>query len=101
VSIYAGRSRPPNICFICFSLRSRPRRPAPARAGSRLPQLRLIAPEFYEPLPYHASWTNVVLGYIASPAMGPHSRVKRDTLTPSEKAVILGDVPYENTGAAS
>lgn len=48
--------------------------------GSRLPEVRRIAAKYYEPLPYHRSWTRVILGYIVDPLVGPYSRIKRNTL---------------------
>ena len=61
----------------------------PFIAGANLPRLRLIAPEFYDGLPYHSSWTDVVLQYIALPGMGPNGRVKRDTLSEEDRKAIL------------
>lgn len=54
--------------------------PRPRRTGSRLPKLREIASEFYDPLPHHNSWTKVVWKYITDPRMGPFNRVKRRTI---------------------
>jgi sphingolipid delta-4 desaturase len=44
--------------------------------GSRLPEVRRIAPEFYDPLPHYSSWCKVVTDYIADASVGPFSRVK-------------------------
>jgi len=44
---------------------------------SKLPEVRKIAPEFYNHLPHHTSYLRVLWDYIMNPAMGPHSRVKR------------------------
>lgn len=52
----------------------------PLVAGFRLPQLRAMAPEFYDTLPHHSSWTKVIWQYIVDPNVGPFSRVKRATL---------------------
>jgi sphingolipid delta-4 desaturase len=49
----------------------------PYIAGSRLPRLRALAPEFYDSLLSHRSWTRVVWQYISDPALGGFSRVKR------------------------
>ena len=57
--------------------------------GSRLPQLRLIAPEFYDPLPYHGSWVDVLTSYVCTPTVGPHSRVKRNTLPKGDREWVL------------
>ena len=45
--------------------------------GSRLPLVREMAPEFYDPLPHHYSWWEVVYDWIFETNMGPFTRVKR------------------------
>ncbi len=45
--------------------------------GSRLPQLRQLAPEFYDHLLAHHSWTRTIWQYVMNPAIGGFSRVKR------------------------
>ena len=45
--------------------------------GSRLPEVRRIAPEFYNNLPSYASWAGVIWQYITDPKISPFSRVKR------------------------
>jgi len=47
--------------------------------GSRLHKIREMAPEFYNHLNYHTSWTYVLWKYITDPKVGPYSRVKRKT----------------------
>lgn len=49
----------------------------PGIPGTLLPQVSKIAPEYYESLHYHTSWTNVLIKYIMDPNVGPFSRVKR------------------------
>ncbi|XP_032791452.2 sphingolipid delta(4)-desaturase DES1 [Daphnia magna] len=49
----------------------------PAVPGSRLPQVKAIAPEYYENLPHHNSWVKVLYDFIMDPAIGPYARVKR------------------------
>jgi len=49
----------------------------PRITGSRLPQLRAIAHEYYDNLPSYTSWTKVIFDYITDPTVGPYSRVKR------------------------
>merc|ERR1711988_1281987 len=56
--------------------------------GSRLPEVRRIAAKYYEGLPYHRSWTRVILGYIVDPLVGPYSRIKRRTLEEKAKTRI-------------
>lgn len=53
----------------------------PRIPGSRLPELRKIAPEYYDNLPYHMSYVKVFYHYIFDRTVGPWSRVKRQTLT--------------------
>ena len=45
--------------------------------GSRLPQLKRLAPEFYDTLDTCPSWIGVMYLYVFSPALGPHSRMRR------------------------
>jgi len=49
----------------------------PRIPGCRLPQLKAIAPEYYDDLPSYNSWTKVIWDYIADPTVGPYSRVLR------------------------
>lgn len=42
-------------------------------------QLREIAPEFYVPLACHTSWCWVIWKFISDPAVGPWTRMKRET----------------------
>jgi len=49
----------------------------PAVPGSLLPEVQRIAPEWYENLPSHNSWTNALVQFIVNPRMGPFTRVKR------------------------
>jgi sphingolipid delta-4 desaturase len=44
---------------------------------SRLPEVRKLAPEFYNDLPYYTSYLAVIWKYITDPSVGPHSRIKR------------------------
>ncbi|XP_066276044.1 sphingolipid delta(4)-desaturase DES1-like [Branchiostoma lanceolatum] len=45
--------------------------------GCRLPKVREIAPEFYENLPHHTSWSRVMYDFVTDPDIGPFARVKR------------------------
>lgn len=49
----------------------------PAIPGSRLPKLRSIAPEFYDSLYSHKSWTKVIFKFIFNSSVGLYSRMKR------------------------
>ncbi|WVQ95508.1 hypothetical protein IAU59_002605 [Kwoniella sp. CBS 9459] len=44
----------------------------------RLPQLRAIASEYYDPLPSHKSWPYVTWKFITDPSVGMWSRAKRE-----------------------
>ena len=46
--------------------------------GSRLPEVKRIAAEFYDPLPQHTSWLRVIWEFLMHNNKGPISRVKRD-----------------------
>lgn len=45
--------------------------------GSRLPEVKRIAAEFYDNLPQHASWLGVLWDFLFHHRMGPYARVKR------------------------
>ena len=40
-------------------------------------QVKKIAPDFYDNLPYHTSWVKVIWDYIFCADIGPYARVKR------------------------
>ena len=42
-------------------------------------QLRAIAPEFYNTLSFHSSWTWVVAKFVTDPEVGPWTRMRRKT----------------------
>jgi sphingolipid delta-4 desaturase len=50
----------------------------PGIPGSRLPQLRNIAHEFYDTLHVHRSWVMILLKFIFTPSVDLFSRIKRD-----------------------
>lgn len=50
----------------------------PKVPGSRLYRIREIAPEYYDTLDYHTSWTWVIFRYITDSNVGPFSRTKRN-----------------------
>ncbi len=54
----------------------------PYIAGSRLPQLKRLAPEFYDSLASHRSWSKVLYDYVMRSDLGATSRVKRATAPP-------------------
>ncbi|EDO32997.1 predicted protein [Nematostella vectensis] len=49
----------------------------PSVPGSRLPEVRRIAAEYYDNLPHHDSWTKVQYDFITNPKIGPFARIKR------------------------
>ena len=51
----------------------------PSIPWSKLPQVRKIAPEFYDNLPSHSSYVMVALRYIFNTNIGPWSRIIRKT----------------------
>jgi len=61
----------------------------PFIAGSKLPQVKAIAPEFYDTLMVHTSWVKVIWMYITDPTVGPYSRVKRHRLSDSERRTVV------------
>lgn len=57
----------------------------PRIAGARLPDLKRIAPEFYENLPSHSSWVGVMWRFVTDPTITPFARTVRDTLTKGKR----------------
>lgn len=49
----------------------------PAVPGSRLPEVKRIAAEYYDTMPQHNSWTKVLYDFITDPSIGPYARIKR------------------------
>jgi sphingolipid delta-4 desaturase len=41
---------------------------------TKLPELKRIAGEYYDHLPYHTSWVKVIWDFIFDREMGPHAR---------------------------
>lgn len=56
--------------------------------GTRLHEVRRIAPEFYMPLPHYYSWTKVIWDFVVDPAVTPFNRVKRNVLSEADKQVL-------------
>ena len=48
-------------------------------------EVRKIAPEYYDNLPYHTSWTKVLYDFITDPDIGPYARIKRQSLKCKEE----------------
>ncbi|KAK9507553.1 hypothetical protein O3M35_007382 [Rhynocoris fuscipes] len=49
----------------------------PAVPGSRLPEVKKIASEYYDNLPQHNSWVSVLYDFVTDPDIGPYARIKR------------------------
>ncbi|XP_046383437.1 sphingolipid delta(4)-desaturase DES1-like [Ischnura elegans] len=49
----------------------------PAVPGSKLPEIKRIASEYYDHLPQHHSWTRVLYDFVMDPDIGPYARIKR------------------------
>ena len=64
----------------------------PRVPGSRLHKIREIAPEYYDTLKYHTSWTKVIADYILDPGMGPFApgRCERDKRRSEERTGRTG-----------
>ncbi|KAF8434813.1 dihydroceramide delta(4)-desaturase [Boletus edulis BED1] len=56
----------------------------PSIPWTRLPALRALAPEFYDIIPSHPSWSMVIINFIRDPEVGIFARVKRP-----EKGILL------------
>jgi len=55
-------------------------------SGKHLPDVRKLAPEFYDEMPHYHSWVKVIWDYIMDDNISPYSRVKRVTVTNKEIA---------------
>ncbi|PNF17361.1 Sphingolipid delta(4)-desaturase DES1 [Cryptotermes secundus] len=49
----------------------------PAVPGSKLPEVKRIAAEYYDNLPQHNSWVSVLYDFVMDPDIGPYARMKR------------------------
>lgn len=49
----------------------------PAVPGSKLPEVKRIAAEYYDTLPQHNSWVTVLYDFVMDPDIGPYARIKR------------------------
>mmetsp|Transcript_32704 Transcript_32704/g.38100 ORF Transcript_32704/g.38100 Transcript_32704/m.38100 type:complete len:357 (-) Transcript_32704:246-1316(-) len=56
----------------------------PFVTGTKLAQVKAIAPEFYNDIPHYHSWIKVIWDYIVDELITPYSRVKRVTLSEEE-----------------
>ena len=62
----------------------------PSIAWTRLPQIRAIAPEFYEELTAHTSWTRLLFRFLFDPEITLYSRMTRESASghPRRAAVL-------------
>ena len=56
-------------------------------------QVKKMAPDFYDNLPYHTSWMKVIWDFIFCADIGPYARVKRRQ--PADTAAELDDAKDE------
>ncbi|CAK0780311.1 hypothetical protein CVIRNUC_005008 [Coccomyxa viridis] len=72
---------------------------------TRLHKLKEIAPEYYETLAYHKSWTWVTWKFLSDPEVGPWTRMRRPTREPvttpatPDKAAALAAFKAEHEAA--
>lgn len=68
----------------------------PSIPWNNLPSLRKMAPEFYDTLIYHTSWSKLLFAFLFNPEYSLYSRVKREKhfkmeeKEKEEKAVLVG-----------
>jgi len=70
----------------------------PRVPGWKLPQVRAIAPEFYENLPCYHSWSGVLYNFVMDPNITPFSRVVRDTKATEKKTASAIDIDAASYG---
>ncbi|KAL3864045.1 hypothetical protein ACJMK2_005757 [Sinanodonta woodiana] len=58
---------------------------------NKLPEVKRLAPEFYDHLPYHTSWVKVLWDFVFDTNLGPHARGVGYQKTPEEKATVVQD----------
>jgi sphingolipid delta-4 desaturase len=63
---------------------------------TRLHRLRAIAPEFYDDLRHHTSWTWVIFKFLTDPTVGPWSRMHR----PSREGSPAGNQQFVDSTCA-
>ncbi|KAL5009220.1 hypothetical protein ScPMuIL_014801 [Solemya velum] len=63
----------------------------PSIPGWKLPEVRKIAPEYYDNLPYHTSWVKVIYDFIMDPKIDLYSRVKRKSSFRTKEAIESED----------
>lgn len=64
--------------------------------GSRLPQVRAMAPEYYDSIPQVTSWTGVIKSFIFDQDVFLYDRVKRGTLSPEQQKEVFARDHQQN-----
>lgn len=64
---------------------------------SRLPEVKRIAKEFYDPLPVCESWVGIIGRYVMDPKLGAYSRVKRTKFVSAKEKVNPNDALGDRT----
>jgi sphingolipid delta-4 desaturase len=62
----------------------------PNVAWDKLPQVREIAHDFYDNLPYHRSWPEVLFQFITTPTVSSYNRVKRPDVKNLATTTVVG-----------
>jgi sphingolipid 4-desaturase/C4-monooxygenase len=60
--------------------------------------VRAIAPEFYNNLFYHMSWTGVLVDFVFDKNLGPQSRVGRDQAAHKRGRKLAIPMPRTDSG---
>ncbi|KAF8217777.1 dihydroceramide delta(4)-desaturase [Mycena galopus ATCC 62051] len=71
----------------------------PSIPWTRLPALRALAPEAYDTLPAHPSWTMVIVNFIRDKEVGIFARAKR--LSKAASAAATAAAKHEDSGLES
>jgi len=59
----------------------------PYISGSKLPEVKRIASEYYDHLPQHNSWIKVLYDFITDPDIGPYARIRRKHIMTRQREV--------------
>jgi sphingolipid 4-desaturase/C4-monooxygenase len=61
----------------------------PGVPWNRVPRIRAIAPEWYDGLEYHTSWTRLLVRFVCDPRFSLYARVDRRSATPPASEVVV------------
>jgi sphingolipid delta-4 desaturase len=59
---------------------------------TRLPKVRAAAPELYDTLHYHTSWTRLLIRFVFDPTVGLHSRVVRSAAPDGAESSVATEI---------